>query len=193
MRLLRPIARLVAFLLLLALALAGLAAVAFAIQGGHQPLSGSGLAHDLHLPQLRDAIGGFLDRLEAPGPVAAIALLGGAAAVLAGLLLIVGIVVPPRSHTVSLRDGEGGRLAARRRPLAQVAKALVTPVNGVEDATVRVRPSRGGARLTVKAIREDGSEDATGELTARLEPLAEPFGLRTRVRTKTVPPIPGAR
>lgn len=194
MILLRAIVRLVAFVLLLALAVAGLAAAVFSIEGGKTGLSIPGLAADVHLPQLRDTVGDFLGQLEAPGSVAALSLLAGLATVAVGLLLLAGALVPRRERLVQLDSGDHGDISARRRALAQVARALVEPVRGVNKLKVRVRPGRaGGGRLKVRADRPptapEGELDA--EMTERLSELSGPFKLRTRVSSRV--PSGGAR
>ena len=71
--LLRTLARLVTFALLVALSLCGLAIAVFAIGGSTSgDFSLPGLAKLVHLPQLRSDIGELYARLEAPGSVAAI-------------------------------------------------------------------------------------------------------------------------
>ena len=87
---LRALARVVSFLLLAALALVGLAAAVSCIGSGDGTLSLPWLADQARLPELRDEVGGWLDRLEADGPVAWRSALGGLAAMLLGLLLLAG-------------------------------------------------------------------------------------------------------
>ena len=59
-----------------------------------------------------------------------------------------------RERLVTLASTEAGEVAARRRPLAQAATALVEQVRGVTEARVRVRPRRrGGGRMKVRASR----------------------------------------
>jgi hypothetical protein len=87
MLLARTFARIAGFLLLVLLALVGLAAAVFAIQGGEATLSYPRLAEWLWLPELRDEVGALYARLEAEGPVAIVSLLAGLAAMLLGVLL----------------------------------------------------------------------------------------------------------
>ena len=90
--------------------------------------------------------------VEASGPIALVAALSGLGAVLLGLLLMAGVLVSRRERLVTLAEGQRGSLAARRRPLAQAATALVEQVRGVTEARVRMRPRRtGGGRLAVRA------------------------------------------
>src|SRR5436305_4190467 len=150
----RLLARVVGFVLLLALAAAGILLAVFCIGTGTHGPSLGGLARLLSLHSVRDTVGHWLARVEAPGSVAVIAGVCGLGAIALGLLLIAGVLVPRRERLVQLTEDERGKLAARRRPLAQVATALVEPVGGVTEARVRVRPFRRiGGRLSVRASR----------------------------------------
>ncbi len=130
----RLLARVVGFLLLVALAAAGILLAVFCIGTGTHGLSLGGLARLLSLGSVRDAVGDWLARMQASGSVAVIAGLCGLGAIALGLLLIAGVLVPRRERLVELSADEQGRLAARRRPLAQVATALVEQVRGVTEA-----------------------------------------------------------
>src|SRR3954447_18515093 len=158
----RALVRLVSFVLLVILAVAGLVLAVFCISTGTSGPSLGGLASLLDLSALRDSVGIWLHQLEAQGSVAAIAAVCGLGAILLGLLLVIGILVPrrerlrapPRGAPPPPAGGERGRLAPRRRPLAQAAGALVEQVRGVTAARVRVRPRRRvGGRLKVRASR----------------------------------------
>lgn len=180
----RLLVRVVGFLALLALAVAGIALAVFCIGTGTSGPSLGRLAELLHLATLRDTVGHWLGQLEAPGSVAVIAGLCGVGVVLLGLLLLVGIFVPPRERLVTLAAGEGGMLAARRRPLARVATALVEQVRGVTQARVRVRPRRRiGGRLAVRASRTRPADPRQLQAAVReqLSPLTDSFQLSTRV------------
>jgi hypothetical protein len=183
---LRAFAYLVGFVVLLALALAGLAAAIFSIQGDGGTLTLTRLAEILGLPEARDAVGDFLGRLEAPGPVAVLALLGGLAAMAVGLALIAGALAPARGRELALGDRDGGRLAVRRGPLRDAAELLGGQARGVTGVRARVRPRPRG-RLRVRADRRRDADD--GEVRAaveeRLRPLAEPFGLGTDVEVRS--------
>jgi hypothetical protein len=142
------------------------------------------LANLLDLSALRDTVGSWLEQLEAPGPVAVIAAASGLGAMLLGLLLLAGILVPRRERLVTLTSGERGTVAARRRPLAQAATALVEQVRGVTEARVRVRPRRrGGGRMAVRAsgTRRVDADQVKGAVVEQLSGLAEPFKLTARV------------
>lgn len=185
--LLRALARLVSFLLLVILALAGLAIAIFAIGGGAGGFSLPGLARLVHLPDLRDQVGMLLTSVEAPGAVAAKTAAAGAGAVVLGVALIVGALWPRRERMVTLESSDGGTLAARRRPLTRAAEALADQTRGLVARKVSVRPGRrDGGRIRVRA-RHAPTDDG-GELRksteAHLAPLAEPFGLRTRTKIR---------
>ncbi|MBV8710798.1 MAG: hypothetical protein JOY56_03430, partial [Solirubrobacterales bacterium] len=115
------LARVVGFLALVALAAAGLLLAIFCIGTGTHGPSLGGLAKLLSLPSVRDAVGDWLARVERPGSVAVIAAVCGLGAIALGLLLIAGVLIPRRERLVQLTQTEHGRVAARRRPLAQMA------------------------------------------------------------------------
>ena len=177
---LRAIARLAAFLVLVALALLALAVALVSLLPS--------LAEAFGLVALRESVGSYLTALEAPGEIALASLLSGLAAVLAGLLLLVGALARAREPLVVSDEGRDGRLAARRRPLSQMAEALVAEVTGVTAVRARVRPARKGlgGRLDVSAShsRQESPGEIEREAAAALAPLAEGFGLRTRVRPR---------
>lgn len=186
--LLRVVARTVAFALLLALAILGLAIAVFAIQGDSRALSLPTLAQHLHLPGLRERIGEFLDRLETPGPVAWVSVAGGAGAMLTGLLLLVGALAPRRERLVVLAEEGGATLAARPRPLARVADARLEQLRGVTDAHASVRPARRHGAGSLSAVASHSQRFASSEIeqrsTAALASLAAAFGLELRVRAR---------
>lgn len=180
----RLLARVVGFVLLVALAAAGILLAVFCIgTGTHGPSLGD-LARLFSLGFVRDAVGDWLARMEASGSVAVIAGLCGLGAMALGLLLIAGVLVPRRERLVELSADERGRLAARRRPLAQIATVLVEQVRGVTEARVRVRPfRRTGGRLAVRASRTPRADagEVRGAVSEQLESLTEPFRLKARV------------
>jgi Family of unknown function (DUF6286) len=183
----RALVRLVSFLLLVLLALAGLLVAIFCIGTGSSGLSLGGLADLLQLSSLRDTVGAWLDQLEASGPVAVVAAVSGLGATLLGLLLVTGVLVPRRERLVTLASGEHGTLAARRRPLAQAATTLVEQVRGVTEARVRVRPRRrAGGRLAVRASRSRPADprQLRDAIRERLGSLTDPFKLSTRVEVR---------
>ena len=187
MILLRALLRIVTFVVLVVLAVAGLAAAVFSIQGGTGGLSLPKLAEYAQLPAVRDRTGDLLSAVEASGSVARYSLLAGALAVLLGLLLLVAALVPRRERLVELERGDDGTLNARRRPLAQAARALVEPARGVTEAKVRARARRrGGGTLRVRALRTRPAQDAAirASIAERLQPLTQPFKLKTTVRVR---------
>lgn len=180
----RTLARVVGFLVLVALAVAGLVLAVFEIGTGTSGPSLGRLAKLLSLPSVRHTVGHWLADMEKSGSVAVIAGLCGLGAMVLGLLLIVGVLVPRRERLVQLADTERGTLAARRRPLAQLATSLVEQVRGVTEARVKVRPfRRPGGRLSVRASRTRRAEPAEirGAISAQLESLTQPFKLKARV------------
>lgn len=189
MLLLRAVTRLFTFLLLTALALVGLAVALFCLEGGREGLSLPALARQVHLPQLRHDVGRFLHTLEGSGPVAKLSALGGLGVAALGVLLLVGVLRSRRDRLALLEAGEQGTLAARRRPLGQVASALVEQVRGISPTRARVRPRRRGrgGRLYIRIERPAGAashDAAKQQATSALSPLTEPFGLRPRVRVR---------
>jgi hypothetical protein len=185
---LRLLARLLGFVLLVALALLGLAVAVFSIQGDAATLSLPRLAEYLELPQLRAHAGRWLDQLEEPGPVALASLGGGAAAIAAGVLLLAGTIVPPRERLLVVEEEDVGRLAARRRAVTQAASAIAERVRGVTEAKVRVRPRRRGrgGRLGVVAVhpRTVPGSEVEERVREALVPLSVGFSLRVRVRAR---------
>ena len=176
----RALVRLVTFVLLLALAAAGLAVLV----GAFDP---SWATSYLGLTGLRDTVGSWFDALAADGPIAVFSALGGAAAILVGLLLLAGLVVPSRDRLVELENGDAGVLAARRRPLTQLATVLTDRVRGVTESQVKVRSNRrSGGRVEVRADlpRTAEAEPVRDAITERLRVLTEPFKLKTRVSTR---------
>ena len=183
--LLRALARLVGFVLLLALAVAGLAAAIFSISGGDGTLSLPGLVELARLDDLSDEVGAFLGSLEADGPAAVVAALSGLGAVLLALGLLVGALVAGRERLLVVRHGEEGTVAARRRAVAQTATALAEQPRDVVSAKAKVRPRRrgSGGRLRLTAYHAQTASEPAVEDAARrqLEPLAGPFSLRVKV------------
>jgi hypothetical protein len=83
-----------------------------------------------------------------------------------------------------LEGREHGTLAARRRPLAQVATALVNRNAAIASARVRVRPRRtAGGRVAVKASRTRRSNAAEVQTSVRkqIANLTDPFNLTARI------------
>lgn len=185
MVLLRALARLVTFLLLVALAAGGLAVAVFSL-GGSGDLSLPGLAKLVGLPGLEDDAGRLLGALEADGSIAVRSGLAGLGAIVLGVLLVVGALAPARERLLVLDRGDGGTIAARRRALSEVAGALVEQARGVTASKVKLRPSRRerGGKLSIRAAHSATAEAerVEREASAALEPITKAFELKTRVR-----------
>ena len=176
----RALVRVVSFLLLLTLAVLGLAVAVAAVDP-------SGVTGLLGLPQLRDAVGGWFSDLAGGGPIALASALVGAGAVLLGLVLLAGLLIPRRERLVRLASGASGTLSARRRPLAQIAGHLAEQVRGVTSSRTKVRSRRrGGGRLKVRVDRPRTAPPAATKqaVVDQLENLTGPFKLKARVRTR---------
>lgn len=176
----RTLVRLLSFVLLIVLALLGLAAAAAAVDP-------SGVTGLLGLPRLSDAVGGWLADLAADGPVALAGALAGGAAILLGLVLLIGLLAPRRERLIRLDRTDHGTLSARRRPLAHVATHLTEQARGVTGARTKVKPRRrGGGRLRVRADRPRAAstKEVEAAITANLEPLTGPFKLKAAVHTR---------
>jgi hypothetical protein len=186
--LLRALARLVTFVLLVALSICGLAIAIFAIgwlRTGDFNLPG--LARLVHLGALRDQVGELLHDLEGPGPVAGVTALCGLGAMALGLWLLVGVLWPRRERLVVLDRSEEGTLAARRRVLGRVAGALAEQTRGVTATKVKVVPGRRrGGRLAVRADHShtQDPQDVRQRTQLELAPLTDAFGLRARVQPR---------
>jgi hypothetical protein len=187
MLLLRAISRLVTIVLLAVLALAGLVVAVCSI-GSEGTLSLPWLADQLELPDARDEVRDFLDTVEAPGPIALRAAAAAIAAIAVGVLLLAGALWPRRQRLAILERGEAGTVGATRRALGRAAASLVDGVRGLSTRRVRLRPRRRGvgARLDLRAIRPESlpRDEARRRADHALQPLAEGFNLRPRVRTR---------
>jgi len=178
------------FVLLALLALVGLAAAVFEINGGRGTVSLSHLATLIQLPELRHTVGEYLHHLGVSGPVASVSVAAGVGAVVVGVLLLAGVFVPRRERLIALGETERGPMLARRRALARVAAALAEQPRGVTQARGRARPRRGGrgGTVRVRATREAARErsQTEGEIQARLASLSGPFELVVRVDARRV-------
>lgn len=188
MTLLKPVARLlariVALLLLIALAVAGLAIAVFSIQDGTNELSPANLAEIAGFAGLRDSVADLLGAVEADGPLALLSALAGLGTIALGVILLIGALAAPTERTFEGDDSADGRIAARPRPLAKAAGMLAEQVRGVTRAKASARPSRGGGSISVRAIhgRSTSGDELSQRVEAELAPLRDGFGLRTRVR-----------
>jgi HAMP domain-containing protein len=187
--------RLIALVLSATLAVAGLGVAVFSAQGDTSPLSLPSLAGHLRLDDVRVSVGVLLADLQADGPVAGVAALAGAGAVMFGVLLLFGVLARRRERLVVMRSDDAGTLAARPRALGQAAVTLGEQSRDVLHAKAKAVPKRHGAggrlRLTAYHAR---SSDATATTTVsrdRVRALAESFSLGVRVRSRV--PRRGAR
>lgn len=177
MLLLRALARLVTFVLLVVLAVLGLAVAVYAIGGGET------LGPKLGLSEALGAVSAFLAAAE-PDTVA---VLGGIAAVIVGVALLLGALVPPRERLIVIEDGDDGKVGARPRPLGQIAEALAAQVRSVYEVRARVRPKRRrGGRLDVSPYhpRNVAGPEVKQSVSDSVEPLARGFDLKARVRPR---------
>jgi hypothetical protein len=183
---LRALAGVVGFLLLVLVALAGLAAAVFSLQAGEETLSLHGLSQSIGLDDLADELGAWLTDLEASGPVAIVAAVAGLGAIVLGIALLVGALVPSRERLVIMRRDERGDVAARRRAVAQAAAALAEQARDVISAKAKVRPRRSGSggrlRVTADHARTATHRDVVAAARAQVQPLATPLSLRVSVR-----------
>jgi hypothetical protein len=191
----RGLARLLALLLTTALAVAGVAVAVFSIQGEDATLSLPRLAKLVRLDDLDVSAGELLSALEADGPVAAIAGLAGAGAIVLGLIVLYGVLARRRERLVVMRSNADGTIAARPRALGQAAEALGEQSRDVLRAstktTARRRGNGGRLCLTVYHAQSADGTAATAAGNDRVRALAESFALRLRVRSRT--PRHGAR
>lgn len=184
--LLRPIARLVTFLLLIALALIGLVVAIFSLGAPDSPLGYGKLAEYTQASSASDEVGSWLQGIDGPSSFPQATALFALAAILIGLLLLYGALARTPDRLVTLEEGDGGLLAARPRALAQVADAMMGRPRGVTDRRVRLKPSRGGGTLNVRATHARSVDPGTvqSELSTAVAPLTEAFGIKTRVQPK---------
>lgn len=148
----RMITRLLGILVLALLALGGLVAAVFCLQGAHRSLSLPSLASDLHLADMHRSVASFLQQLEAHGPVAAVSALSGIGAMALGVMILIGSVLSPRERLIVIARGEDGVIAVHPRPLAEAATVLAQRPAAVGAVKARVHRSRrrGRTRLRVR-------------------------------------------
>jgi hypothetical protein len=184
----RGLARLVALVLSTALAVSGLAVAVFSVQGDGSTLSLASLARHLRIDDLHASVGVLLANLQADGPIAKVAALAGAGAILLGLLLLFGALARRRERLIVLRAGDDGTIAARPRAVGEAAVTLGEQSRDVLYAKARASARRRGAggrlRLTAYHAQSPEGNGATTASRDRLQALAEPFSLRVRVRSR---------
>jgi hypothetical protein len=189
MALLRPLVRLIGVLLMLVLALFGLGVALYCFDG---LVSLGSVRPDrlLHLPSVRDHVGHFLDQLAAPGSTAGLALLCGLGTMLLGILLLIGVLGRRQQRLVILeQDSQTGAIAARRRPLQDMARALAEPVRGATSIkrpklSLSRRGTRGALKINATRTRTTDPRELRAAVEKAVEPVAEPFGLKPRVRVR---------
>jgi hypothetical protein len=189
MMVLRALTRLVGALLMVVLALVGLGVAMYCFDG-FISLGAARPDRLLGLPSVRRHVGHFLDQLAAPGPTAALALVGGLAAMLLGLILLYGTLRPARQRlAVFKRDVEGGRLAAKPGTLRSMARARAEQASGVTSVkrpkvALSRRGGRGRLKVTASRTETSGREQVHHAVEGQLEPISGPFNLRPRVRVR---------
>jgi hypothetical protein len=189
MSVLRPLVRLIGFLWMVVLALFGLAVAMYCVDA---LVSLGSIRPDrlLDLPSVRRHVGRFLGQLAAPGSTAGLALLCGLGAMLLGLLLLIGVLGRRRERLVILeQDGQAGTIAARRRPLGAMVRALAEPARGATSVkrpkfSLARRGTRGKLKLNATRTRTTDPRELQTELEKAVEPITEPFGLTPRVRVR---------
>jgi len=182
----RGLARLIALALSATLAVAGLAAAIFSIQGDSSTVSLPGLASHVRLDDLHASIGMFLEDLQADGPIAKVAALAGAGAVLIGLLLAFGVLARRREPRVLMRSDDAGTIAARPGAVSQAAVTVAERSRDVLHAnaktTARRRGIGGRLRLTVHHAQSTQRAGVTAASRDRVQALTDAFSLRLRMR-----------
>ncbi len=187
MLLLRAVARLTGTIWVLTLALLGLGVAMYCFDGFIR-LGSARPDRLLHLPSVRRDVGHFLHQIQSPGPAAALALLCALAAMLIGLLLLLGALRSAKQRLALLdQDSERGVLAAQLSVLKAMGRALAEQAPGATSVKrPKVNLSHGGTRgkLKVTVARSAASNRSEVEQAVkdRLEPISEPFNLRPRVR-----------
>lgn len=157
-------------------------------------LIGLGLGHArpdrlAHLSTARRETGRFLAQLQAPGPIAALSLLCGLAVVAAGLPLLKGIFTRSRERRVVLDDDASGSLTVQRRAMVQMLRALAgAPPEVCEVKRVKLSLKRrgDGGRIDLQTTSEsdENPDEARSSIERAVSPLAEPFRLNSRIRTR---------
>lgn len=180
--LLRLVAAILAFLLLLVIAVAGIVVAVFCIRGATATLSLHHLASLISLPELRETISPWLVSLEADGPAAALAALCGAGAILLGIALIVGALVPRRERVLLIDESERGTIAARRRAAGNALVDLAERPREILSARAKIRPNRkrvgGRARLKLTEAAGTDQRPQAAQARADLSELAETLSLK---------------
>ena len=181
---LRLLAAVLGFLLLVVIAVGGLVIALFCLRAGDATLSLPHLASLLTLDDLRDTVGDWLSSLGASGPAAALAALCGAGAVLLGIALIVGAMMPRRERILVIERGDCGTIAARRRAAGNALVSLAERPREILGAKAKVRPNRKrpGGRVRIKLTEAAGTDERSSAEQARTElnELGEALSLKVQ-------------
>jgi hypothetical protein len=189
MALLRVLARMLGVVWMLVLALFGLAVAMYSVDA----LVGLGSVRPdrlLGLPAVRRHLGRFLDQVAAPGSTAGLALVCGLGSMLLGILLLIGVLGRRRQRLVMLeQDRRTGTIAARRRPLGDMARSLAEPAEGATSIrrprfALSRRGTRGTLKLSATRARAADPRALTTAIEQAVKPIAEPFGLKPQVRVR---------
>lgn len=189
MVLLRVLARVVGAVWMLVLGLFGLGVAMYCFDAVIR-LGSARPDRLLDLPAVRRHVGRFLDQVAAPGSTAGLALLCGLGAMLLGILLWMGVLGRRRQRLAILeQERQTGAIAARPKPLRDMARALAEPARGAASVKrPKLSLSRRGTRgkLTVNATRARSTDprELKTALEQAVEPITEPFGLKPRVRVR---------
>lgn len=189
MLLARALARLIGAIWMVVIALFGLGVALYCFDA----LVGLGSVRPdrlVHLSSVSGHTGRFLAQVAAPGTTAALALLCGLGAMAIGVLLLVGTLRSSRRRLAVLdADSTRGTVAARPRVLGDMSRHLAQQTEGATSVKrPRLSLSRNGrrGRLRVRSARTRRSDPRVVKqaLAAAVSPVAEPFGLKPRIRVK---------
>lgn len=187
MSLLRTLARVIGVVWMLVLALLGLAVAMYCFDAVVS-LGSARPDRLLGLPGVRRHVGRFLDQVAAPGSTAGLALLCGLAAMLLGVLLLIGVLGRRRQRLAILeQDRQTGAIAARPKPLRDMARALAEPARGATSVkrpklSLSRRGTRGKLKVNATRTRTTDPQELKAAVEKAMEPITEPFSLKPRVR-----------
>jgi hypothetical protein len=192
---LRLLAAVVGFLLLLAIAVGGVIVAIFCLRGDSATLSLAHLAGLLSLDDLRDDVGNLLARVEADGPVAALTALCALGAVLLGIGLLVGALMPRRERRLVVESDGRGTLSARRGAVGDALADLAERPREILDAKAKVRPNRThpGGRARLKLTEAAGTDERPVAEQSRRELAQLGEGLSLQLQSTSRRPRRGGR
>lgn len=189
MRILRPWARLIGVIWMLALALLGLAVAMYCFDAVVS-LGSARPDRLLKLPDVRRHVGRFLDQVSAPGSTAGLALLCGVGAMLLGILLIVGVLGRRKQRLAILEhEHREGAVAARPKPLRDMTLALAEQARGATSVkrpklSLSRRGTRGRLRVNATRNRTGDPQQVKNAVVEAIAPIADPFHLKPRVQIR---------